>query len=65
MDLLDVMLAFAAVPTWIGVSLLAGGVFSLGLTCGVWLRGPAEPDDEPDPASAPTEIIHMPLGMRR
>jgi hypothetical protein len=38
MDLLDVLLAFAAVPLWLGVALLAGGVFSLGLILGIRLR---------------------------
>jgi hypothetical protein len=38
MDLLDVLLAFASVPLWIGVTLLAGGVFSLGLIFGMRIR---------------------------
>lgn len=38
MDPIDVLLAFAAAPLWLGVALIAGGIFSLGLIFGLGLR---------------------------
>lgn len=37
-DALDVVLAFAAAPWWLGVPLMTAGVFTLGVAAGMWLR---------------------------
>lgn len=38
MDLLDLLLLTAQAPWWLGWTLMAGGLFSLGLIVGMRLR---------------------------
>jgi hypothetical protein len=38
MDPVEVLWLLAQQPLWLGYTLLGGGLFSLGLICGVWLQ---------------------------